>query len=322
MKREALVYWLHGPRDLRLDREELPPNGPRTGEVVAKTLFSAISVGTEVAAYRGDPPLRPTPSPYPRLMGYCNVAEIVALGEGVGAFRQGDRIVTSQSHRSAFVTGEDAIFATLPEGLDAAVASLVYLFHLGYQSLLSTGVGPGTSVAVVGLGPIGLAAAACCHLLGADATVVSDRASSHELAAKWGLRAVSRARAGLHAGQEVVVSTSNRWSDWRIALEMAGIGATVGVVGFPGRGEAPPDFNPLDSRWLYDKRLTLKAVGPPVSPAHLKTNIARLLEEMRAGRLEAGDLIGGIVNWDSLGSVYEQLDQARGEMVTAVLRWQ
>jgi glutathione-independent formaldehyde dehydrogenase len=48
------------------------------------------------------------------------------------------------------------------------------IFPTGYHGAISAGVGPGTTVLVAGAGPVGLACAASCHLLGAAAVLVSD----------------------------------------------------------------------------------------------------------------------------------------------------
>ena len=44
----------------------------------------------------------------------------------------------------------------------------------GYHGAVSAGVGPGTTVYVAGAGPVGLACAAACQLLGAAAVIVGD----------------------------------------------------------------------------------------------------------------------------------------------------
>jgi glutathione-independent formaldehyde dehydrogenase len=48
------------------------------------------------------------------------------------------------------------------------------IFPTGYHGAVSAGVGPGTIVYVAGAGPVGLACAASCHLLGAAVVVVGD----------------------------------------------------------------------------------------------------------------------------------------------------
>ena len=48
------------------------------------------------------------------------------------------------------------------------------IFPTGYHGAVSAGVGPGAIVYVAGAGPVGLAAAASCHLLGAACVIVGD----------------------------------------------------------------------------------------------------------------------------------------------------
>ena len=48
------------------------------------------------------------------------------------------------------------------------------IFPTGYHGAVTAGVGPGTMVYVAGAGPVGLACAASCHLLGAACVIVGD----------------------------------------------------------------------------------------------------------------------------------------------------
>lgn len=48
------------------------------------------------------------------------------------------------------------------------------IFPTGYHGAVTAGVGPGSIVYVAGAGPVGLACAASCHLLGAAAVIVGD----------------------------------------------------------------------------------------------------------------------------------------------------
>jgi glutathione-independent formaldehyde dehydrogenase len=48
------------------------------------------------------------------------------------------------------------------------------IFPTGYHGAVNAGVGPGTTVYVAGAGPVGLACAAACQLLGAAAVIVGD----------------------------------------------------------------------------------------------------------------------------------------------------
>ena len=51
---------------------------------------------------------------------------------------------------------------------------LTDIFPTGFHGAVTAGVGPGATVYVAGAGPVGLAAAASCHLLGAAVVIVGD----------------------------------------------------------------------------------------------------------------------------------------------------
>jgi glutathione-independent formaldehyde dehydrogenase len=56
----------------------------------------------------------------------------------------------------------------------ADITLLSDIFPTGYHGAVTAGVGPGTIVYVAGGGPVGLACAASCHLLGAACVIVGD----------------------------------------------------------------------------------------------------------------------------------------------------
>jgi threonine dehydrogenase-like Zn-dependent dehydrogenase len=63
----------------------------------------------------------------------------------------------------------------IPEGLsDEQVLFLTDILPTGYQAALNARIGPGSSVAVFGAGPVGLMSIACARLLGAEKIFVVD----------------------------------------------------------------------------------------------------------------------------------------------------
>src|SRR5580698_3548642 len=61
---------------------------------------------------------------------------------------------------------------TMPKIKDITLLSDI--FPTGYHGAVTAGVGPGSTVYVAGAGPVGLACAASCHLLGAAVVIVGD----------------------------------------------------------------------------------------------------------------------------------------------------
>ena len=63
-------------------------------DIFAETVYSVISTGTELAAWGGAEPLRPTQNVYPRLLGYYNIACVKDVGSNVNGIKIGDHVLT------------------------------------------------------------------------------------------------------------------------------------------------------------------------------------------------------------------------------------
>jgi threonine dehydrogenase-like Zn-dependent dehydrogenase len=325
---QALVARLLGPGRLSWQEESLPPIGDKS--LFCRTLVSAISPGTELAAWRGAPPLRDIPA-YPRLQGYCNVAEVLAVGSLVRRFSVGDRILTFTSHRSHFVCAQDEVLVRLQSDLPADEVSVAYLFHLGYNAVLRSGVRAGSRVAVIGLGALGLGAVALASLSGASVTAISNYDSALERARRFGAFRAER-RSGLAGNADefdVVISTTNSWVDWSLALRLAAPLGRIAVLGFPGREAPPGDFNPLDSRFFYVKQLRFEAVGLSPDQADARgflrfnerENLQFIVDLIAAGRLPAREFVSARFPAAELDVAYRALADRKTPLITVVLQW-
>jgi len=335
---DSQVVELLSPRELIFKSQALDLSKLNSQSVAAKTLYSAISPGTELAAWRGDPPLRPGPA-YPRLVGYCNVAEVITVGADVQMLKVGDRILTAQSHRSAFICKQSAIFGRVPDALSSIEASTTYLFHLGYNALLKGDFRPGHAVAVLGLGTLGMGSVLLAQALGGQVFALSNHTESLQHAQSMGVRGTWRkdtpdlarrlAESTGGSGIDLVVNTSNSWDDWWLALSLPRKEGIISVIGFPGRGQPPPSFNPLDSRYFYDNQLRLVAAGyspdVPAAPHDIRftraLNCAYLMQLLVSGRLMARALVGGVEPAHRIKACYEALCANRVSGLTVVLDW-
>jgi len=334
---ESQIIEFDRPRNIVIRKESFDLSQMKENEVAARTLYSAISPGTEIAAYIGDPPLRPMKI-YPRVVGYCNVAEVVAVGELVRQYKQGDKILTFQSHRTSFVCTEESIVALVPEGANLVEASTTYLFHLGYNALLKGDFKPGMSVAVVGLGTLGLTTVALASSFGGEVFAFSNQEAKLDTALEFGAERVfkknepelkEKIRKLTESGVDLVVTTSGTWDDWRLAISIARKEGTVCVIGFPGRTQPIPDFNPLDSQYFYDSQLKLVSCGYTTQldapPCDLRFNIKRnckfLLNRVLQKKLPAEKLISSVIPWTDLQSSYEAMVARETDLITNVLEW-
>jgi len=332
---DARIAVLEQPRRLVFKQEQLDPAALKEGQLLCETLVSAISPGTEVAAYLGAPPLRPGVV-YPRFVGYCNVARVLHTAPGSSGFQVGDRVLTGASHRSHFVTSAGDVLAKLPGTLPIEDAVCAYLFHLGYNAVLCAEVRPGSTVVVVGLGVLGLTSVATAALAGARVSAISNHSRPRELAQAMGATACFD-RSQLPALMEalgadrahVVITTSNAWADWRIALECAGNRGTIAVLGFPGRGQKEIPSNPLDSAHFYTRQLRIMAVGMSprrpddrgFQPFNERDNLKRILAWICDGTLKPSLLLSGEIASSDLDQAYQRLIRRDGSPLTYLLRW-
>lgn len=331
--RECTVVWLNAPGEIVLKTESLP--AVRDKDILCETLVTAISPGTELAAFKGLPPLRPGVF-FPRLLGYCNVARVLEIGSAVNDVQPGDRVLTFASHRSAFVIAEENILYKLPETARAEDIVCTYLFHLGYNAVLRGNVRVGSRVLVIGLGVIGLTTVALAALSGAKVFALSNQETPAVIARNFGAEAVFKreklpalANALGDDLADVVVSTTNSWNDWTTALQMAGKLAVVSVLGFPGRGEPLPTINPLDSQYFYMKQLRIEAVG--ISPErpdsrgycrfNERTNIEFLARQISNGRLDSAQLTSGVFDGTEIEQGYRRLLSREHSPITYLLKW-
>jgi threonine dehydrogenase-like Zn-dependent dehydrogenase len=330
---DARYHWLVAPGRIELRAERYDDAALKEGEVLCRTLCSAISPGTELAAFNGLAPLRPTASPYPRWLGYMNVAEVLASR---GVQRPGALVYSHAAHRSHFVLGAGRVLAEVPRALDARVASLAYLYRLAWTGLRRGRGKLAGRIGIVGLGAIGLCAVQLARAFECEVVAVSEHASAAALARSCGAQVHDRrgAEAAFAAlpeadGCDLVLVTTNAWRDWDIALAMTRFGAVVSVLGFPGRGGDAPAGNPLASRYFYDRQLSIMsagkagpAAGDGREPAAAEQrDLAEILGWLASGRLDAQALIAGVQPAADLAGAYRRLQKSGRAPGTVVLDW-
>ena len=91
-----------------------------------------------------------------------------------------------------------------------------------------------------------------------------------------------------------------------------------------------PEFNPLDSRYFYDKQLRIQSCGYMPSaagssrrdqPRAITHNCAFLLDAINRGHLPASALIESTVPYDALDAIYAGMLAGNRSAQTYVLDW-
>jgi alcohol dehydrogenase (NADP+) len=183
---------------------------------------------------------------------------------GTYASEDVDGSITQGGYSQAIVVNEDFVLR-VPESLDfARVAPLLCAGITLYSPLRHWGVGPGTKVAIVGMGGLGHMGVKIAHALGAEVTVLSQSLRKQE--------------DGLRLGADHFYATGDPATFEQLAGRFDVIINTV---------SAPLDITAYLG--LLDVDGTLINVGAPPEP--LEVAVFALIGQRRSF---AGSLIGGI----------------------------
>ena len=327
MRLKGEVVILSRPKKIIFKSVTIDSGKIKPSEIIAKTIFSAISPGTETAAYSGQTALRPGRA-YPRLLGYSNVAKVLVVGKAVKKIRPGDNILTNQSHRSIFLIKEENVLARVPRKIDPKEATLTYLYTIGLGALQIIPLGQEKTLAVIGLGVLGLSVVEQAKNLNVHTIAFSDSQYKLKLAKKLGstkvyLKSKNRKLQNL---ADMVIITSNSWEDWALALKLTRPNGVITVVGFPGRGQKPPSFNPLLPQYFYYKNITILPIGSlwakKTKAKTVKENCLKILTMIGAKKLKPKSFISGVYYYKDIAKAYEKILARDQKSITYILQWQ
>jgi 2-desacetyl-2-hydroxyethyl bacteriochlorophyllide A dehydrogenase len=249
MNRRALVFT--APRRVELADERLP--APAPGQLLVRTIVSAISAGTELLAYRGQLPaglvldetlaaLDQGTFQFPFRYGYASVGEVVAAGEAVAPGWSGRRVFAFQPHASAFlVPAVDAI--PVPSDLAPESAALFANMETAVNLILDGRPLLGERVVVLGQGIVGLFTTALLSAFPLERLIAVE---SHPLRAdaarRLGAQEVVPPGAGLGLPADLVFELSGNPVALDAAIAAAGQEARIVVGSWYGAKRAPIDL--------------------------------------------------------------------------------
>ncbi|MSP13012.1 MAG: zinc-binding alcohol dehydrogenase [Chloroflexi bacterium] len=332
------IAMLRGPRDLRIEEQDLDTNRLGPDEIWVETEVSALSTGTDRGNYEGAERVPGAPD-YPRWVGYSNVGMVRGVGSAVTRFQVGDRVFATKPHQSAYIGKEAEMIVKVPQGVPPEQAAFTYLYHLGFFSLRRGQFEPGESVAVVGLGILGLAAVELARTEGARVMALGNDPFRLEVARKIGAHVALPGNSPeinaqidtltLGTGIDLVILAANPWPAYRTAVDVVRRNGRVAILSLPGRGEPQLDFNPLELEWFYGKALTIIAVAgqatyafPTESP---RFSIARgceyLLSLMHDGKIQPARLITHTLPYTRMVEAYEMAYHREKSMIGVLFDW-
>src|SRR6266436_5585103 len=311
---KALVY--HGPGKKAVE-DRAKPELRAPDDAIVKITKTTIC-GTDLHILKGDVA---TCAPG-RILGHEGVGVIDSVGAGVTAFRPGDHVLIScisacakceycrrgmYSHCIAggWVLGNeidgtqaeyvrtphaDTSLYSIPQGADEeALVMLSDILPTSFEcGVLNGKVEPGSTVAIVGAGPIGLAALLTAQFYSPAKIIMIDLDDNRlDVARGFGATAVVNA-AGGNAADQVMKLTDGRGVD--TAIEAVGVPATFvlcedivapgGTIANVGVHGVKADLH-LERLWSQNITITTRLVDTVTTPMLLKTVQSRKLDPKR-----------------------------------------
>jgi len=337
---------LYGKEHLQIEIVDVPKLGP--GDVLVR-VRAALTCGTDVKVFRRGyhaRMIRP-----PALFGHELAGDIVAMGDQVQGFRIGQRVMAANSApcgecyycRRAqenlctdllFNNGAYAEYIRIPERIVRKNLHLLEA-HVGYQDaalaeplacvlrgLEESNVRPGDTVAVIGLGPIGIMFVRIAKAVyGARVIAIGRRQPQLDRAARMGADEVIINTDGADVVGAVKAMTEGRGADvvieavglpelWQLATRLLRRG---GVVNFFGGCASGTEVH-LDTQLLHYSEITCKA-----SFHHTPALIRKALSVVGRGYVTARDLVNGVEPLANLLEVMQHLMSHNGHLKTAII---
>ncbi|WP_426518987.1 zinc-dependent alcohol dehydrogenase [Diaminobutyricibacter sp. McL0618] len=331
-------------------RIELQP-----GQVRVRTLYSGISAGTELTAYRGtNPYLTSEWDPDIRLFrgasgdnrlaypldgwGYSEVGEVVEIAAPgselpADAPRVGDRVWGIWGHRAEGVLSLEALRGhVLPPHLDPLSAAFVRVGAIALNGVLAADLGVGSTVVILGQGVIGLLATRFATLNGATVIAVDGIPQRREAATRWGATHVLPPDENLAfaireltggAGADTAIELSGNYHALHSAIRAVGADGTVVASGFY-QGAAGPLR--LGEEFHHNRvQLLASQIGSVPNRLRARWDVPRLqrtvVDALADGRLHAAELVTHTYRIEDAAEAYRLLDTDPSAALQVVLEF-
>jgi alcohol dehydrogenase len=331
----ALVY--HGPGKPSWESHPRPalqnPN-----DAVVRITTSTIC-GSDLHILKGDVPTVTEG----RILGHEGIGMIDQVGTGVSAFRKGDRVLIScitacgkcdfcrkqmYSHcrNGGWVLGntidgtqaeyvripyaDTSLYLLPPDAEEEAAVMLSDILPTGFEcGVLNGHVQPGDTIAIVGAGPVGLAALMTARFYSPAAIISIDLDDNRlKVAKSFGATALINSADG-NAVQRVMELTHGEGVD--VAIEAVGLPATFdicqGVIGAGGHlanigVHGKPVLLHMEKLWDRNATLTTRLVDTVSTPM--------LIKSVQSGALDPGKLVTHRFAMDDIMKAYDTFSNA------------
>jgi 2-desacetyl-2-hydroxyethyl bacteriochlorophyllide A dehydrogenase len=319
------------PRRVEILDSPLP--APANDEVVVETLWSGISSGTELLAYRGeiDPalPLDETIGAlggsfsFPFRYGYSCVGRVARSG---GGHSEGRTVFAFHPHQDRLVVPRGDLIDV--DGVDPRLATMYPLVETALQIALDAGPVLEETIAVAGLGAVGLLTSLLLQRAGGKVLAVEPDDWRRGVAADLGLRGVTPGELPAAAEDEapgglpLVIECSGRPAVLAELLPLLAHEGEALVVSWYGTKAVPLPLG----REFHRRRLRLRSTQVSTIPAALGSRWnpgrRRAVARRLLGELPLAALATHAFAFEAADQAYAALDEGTPRMLHVALGYE
>ncbi|MCU1509821.1 MAG: zinc-binding alcohol dehydrogenase [Glaciihabitans sp.] len=319
-------------------------------QVRIRTLYSGISAGTELTAYRGTNPYLnkkwdqqrrlfvdgSTSFEYPvNGWGYEEVGEVSEIGASVTKLKVGDRIWGTWGHRSETIqTEERASKRILHPDADPRIGIFSQIGAIGLNVILDADIHVGETVVVFGLGVPGQIVAQLARLNGARVIGVDGIKARRDLAEKLGTHIVLDAGEGQVAerireltdgrGADVAMEVTGNYRALHEAIRSVAYSSRVCVAGFmQGEGAGLRLGEEFHHNRVAVIASQISGVAPVLQHRWNEYRLASTAIQLAVeGRINLTDLISHTMDISEAGEAFTMLDTSPQDALQVVLSFE
>lgn len=349
--------------------EDVPVPQVKSGAVLIKTTRTLVSLGTErmlvefgkanfISKARQQPDkvkqvidkihtdgLQPTIKAVfnklgqPMPLGYCNVGRVVEVGRSVTEFKVGDRVASNGPH-AEYVCIPQNLVAKVPDEVSDEEAAFTVIGSIGLQGIRNLNPQLGETVAVIGLGLVGLVTAQLLKANGCNVIGIDFDQQKVDMAESKGIIAMNPG-AGVDPvgfvqeqtngiGADGVIITASAKTDEVIhqACEMSRKRGRIILVGVVGMNMRRDDFYKKELTFQvscsygagrYDEEYEQKGHDYPLPYVRWteKRNFQTILSTIANGGLDVKSLITEEVELENYQEIYGDM-RKRGSIASII----
>lgn len=307
---------------------EIPEPGP--GQLLVESELTAISPGTELRCLSGQ---ENQGGSFPFIPGYSCLGRVIATGSGcttpVGArvfagATAGASVRCQWGGHIAHAVVDETKATPVPDSIPARSAVLLKLAAISHRGCSLAPSGPTTTVAVIGLGPIGMLAALIHRARGARVVGLDLIPARIQQARSLGLEAAAsdtpEARALLPQGADIVVDSTGVPAVLRSALGWLGDVPWNQPENTPRTLVLQGSYGTRDIQLPYEDSF-FKELRLIVPRDELASDRQSVLSLMAAGKLDAAPLCSHIARPENAQALYQALIDRDPSLQTAAFDW-